>query len=183
MTALDTYGQQILRTAQVLDTALNLGSQATKSITLSGNNTTVATPIFRVTGSIKVIALYGVVTTTLGSAQTAAHWRTNDQTATLPISAAAGTTISSMGVGSILTRKSLVSVALTADNSTAAKVIDPVAATAPDIFMPFIVEQKVGGIQTDIEFVYTTTNTPTTGAITFYAMYAPLTADSTLVAV
>lgn len=157
------------------------GVTSSKAITLSGNNTTVATPLFRVTGNVEVRALYGVVTTTLGSNQTAAHWRTNDQTATLPISASAGTTVSSLGVGSLLVRKSLVSVALTADNSTAAKVIDPVAATAPGVFMPFQVVQKVGGVNTDIEYVYTTTNTPTTGAITFYIRWVPLTEDSNLV--
>ena len=183
MAELLTRGQQFYRTAQVLDSALNLGTQATKSHTLVGNNATVAVPLFRVTGSVKVIALYGVVTTALGSAVTAAHWRTNDQTATLPISAAAGTTLSNFVAGSVLTRKSLVSVALTGDNASAAKVIDPVAATAPDIFMPFNVVQKTGAVQTDIEFVYTTTNTPTSGAITFYVMYAPLTATSTLVEV
>lgn len=155
----------------------------TKSQTLSGNNTTVATPIFRVTGSVRITKLYAVVETALGSNVTAAHWRTNDQTATLPISAAAGTTLSSFAVGSVLTRKSLVSVALTGDNASAAKVIDPVAATAPDVFMPFNVVQKTGAVQTDIEFVYTTTNTPTSGVIKHYVEFEPLTADSDLVAV
>jgi hypothetical protein len=155
----------------------------TKSITLSGSNATVATPIFRVTGTVKVTGLYGVVTTALGSNITAAHWRTNDQTATLPISAAAGTTLSSFAAGSTLTRKSLVSVALTGDNASAAKVIDPVAATAPDVPMPFVVVQKTGGVNTDIEFVYTTTNTPTSGAITFYCTFEPVTSDGDLRAV
>jgi hypothetical protein len=155
----------------------------TKSQTLSGNNTTVATPIFRITGSVRIKKLYAVVETALGSNVTAAHWRTNDQTATLPISAAAGTTLSSFAVGSVLTRKSLVSVALTGDNASAAKVIDPVAATAPDVFMPFNVVQKTGAVQTDIEFVYTTTNTPTSGVIKHYVEFEPLTADSDLVAV
>lgn len=154
-----------------------------KEITLSGNNTTVATPIFRVTGSVKVKKLYGVVTTALGSNMTAAHWRTNDQTATLPVSAAAGTTISSFAINSMLTRHSLVAVALKADNASAAKVVDPVAATAPDVHMPFEVVQKTGAVQTDIEFVYTTTNTPTSGAIKFYAVFEPLTEGSDLRAV
>ena len=154
-----------------------------KSITLSANNATAATPIFRVTGSVKVLALYGIVTTALGSNITAAHWRSNDPTATLPISAAAGTTLSSFAAGSAIVRKSLVSVALTGDNASAAKVIDPVAATAPDVFMPFVVTQKTGAVQTDIEFVYTTTNTPTSGAIKFYALFVPLSEDADLRAV
>ncbi len=156
------------------------GFSSNKVQTLSGNNTTVATPLFRVTGSVIVRALYGIVTTALGSNITAAHWRTNDQTATLPISAAAGTTLSSFTAGSMLTRKSIVSVALTGDNSSAAKVVDPVAATATDVFMPFEVVQKTGGISTDIEFVYTTTNTPTSGVIVHYLGWLPLTSSSSV---
>jgi hypothetical protein len=183
MATLDTVGQQILRTAEVLDDALNLGSQVTKSITLTGNNTTVATPLFRVTGSVKVIALYGVVTTALGSNVTACYWRLNDQTAQVNISLNTGFTLSSAAIGSTIVRHSIATVALTGSTNGTGKVFDPVAATAPDTFMPFIAVQKTGAVQTDIEFVYTTTNTPTSGAITFYAMYAPLTASSTLVAV
>lgn len=153
-----------------------------KDQTLSGSNTTVATPLFRVTGTVQITQLYAVVTTALGSNITAAHWRTNDQTATLPISAAAGTTLSSFTAGSTLTRKSLVSIALTGDNASAAKVIDPVAATAPDVYMPFQVVQKTGGVNTDIEFVYTTTQTPTSGVIRHYVEYQPLSDGATLVA-
>ena len=158
-------------------------NKAFKDQTLSGSNTTVATPLFRVTGSVRVTELYAVVTTALGSNQTAAHWRTNDQTATLPISAAAGTTISSLPANSMLTRHSLVSVALKADSAAAAKVVDPVAATAPAIHMPFEVVQKTGSVQTDIEFVYTTTNTPTSGVIRHYVEWQPLSEGATLVAV
>lgn len=153
------------------------------TLTLDGNNATKAHRLFTVTGSVRVKALYGVVTTALGSNLTAAYWRSNDQTAILPISAAAGTTLSSLPAGTMLTRHSLVSVALKADSAAGAKVVDPVAATAPAVHMPFEVVQKTGGIQTDIEFVYTTTNTPTSGVIDFYAEFEPLTAGSDLRAV
>ena len=158
-------------------------NKASKTQTLTGSNTTVATPLFRVTGSVRVTELYAVVTTVLGSNNTAAHWRTNDQTAQVAISLATGTTLSSLPAGSMLTRHSLVSVALKADSSAAAKVIDPVAATAPAIHMPFEVVQKTGGVQTDIEFVYTTTNTPTSGVIQHFVEWQPLSEGSTLVAV
>lgn len=154
-----------------------------KDQTLSGNNTTVSTPLFRVTGSVKVTQLYAIVTTVLGSNVTAAYWRINDQTAQVAISLATGTTLSSLPVGSKLTRNSLVSVALTANSSAAAKVIDPVAATAPDVYMPFEVVQKTGSVQTDIEFTYTTTNTPTSGVIRHYVEWQPMSEGATLVAV
>lgn len=161
----------------------NMGAPVTKTQTLSGNNTTVATPLFRVTGSVKVVGIYGVVTTALGSNITAAYLRLNDQTAQVAISLATGVTLSSFAIGSLITRKSIVSVALTGDNASAAKVTDPVAATAPDVLMPFAVTQKTGGVQTDIEFVYTTTNTPTSGVIKWYARWMPLSEGATLVAV
>ena len=175
------YTQSIPRDANFVPVQ-TFGFVVTKDITTSANNTTAAVPLFTVTGSVRVIGLYGIVTTTLGSNQTAAYLRLNDQTAQVNISLNTGTTVSSMGVGSILTRKSVATVAITADNSTAAKVVDPVAATAANVFMPFVVVQKVGGVLTQIEWVYSTTNAPTTGAITFYAYFQPLTADSTLVA-
>jgi hypothetical protein len=154
-------------------------NKASKTQTLTGNNTTVATPLFRITGSVHISQLYSVITTALGSNVTATHWRSNDQTATLPISAAAGTTLSSLPAGTMLTRHSLVSVALKADTAAAAKVIDPVAATAPAVHMPFIVVQKTGGVQTDIEFVYTCNN-QTSGVIQHFVEWQPLSEGATL---
>lgn len=158
-------------------------NKAFKDQTLSGNNTTVSTPLFRVTGTVQVTQLYAIVTTALGSNVTAAYWRSNDQTAQIAISLATGTTLSSFAVGSTLTRRSLVSVALAGDNASAAKVIDPVAATAPAVHMPFLVVQKTAGVQTDIEFTYTTTNTPTSGVIRHFVEWQPLSDGATLVAV
>lgn len=156
-------------------TAFGFSSQTSQ--TLSGSNTTVATPLFRVTGTVYFYSIQGLITTALGSNITAAHWRTNDQTATLPITAAAGTTLSSFVAGSNITRTSLVSVALVGNNASAAKVIDPVAATAPDVYMPFLVVQKTGGVNTDIEFVYTTNQTPTSGVILHTIGWLPISSD------
>lgn len=157
-------------------------TKTSKDQTLSANNTTASTPLFRVTGSVYVKALYAVVTTALGSNVTAAFWRFNDQTAQVAISVATGTTLSSAPAGSLLARISLVSVALTLKSSAAGAVLDPVAATAPDSFMPFVLTQKAGGINSDIEFTYTTTNTPTSGVLTHFVEWRPLSADGNLVA-
>lgn len=158
------------------------GLLTSKSITTNASNTTAAVPLFTIVGQVQILQLYGIVTTTLGANQTAAYWRLNDQTAQPAISLATGTTVSNGGVGSILTRRSLVSVALAFSNSTAGAVQDPVAATAPGMFMPFNVVQKVGGVLTQIEYVYTTTTTPTTGAIDFYCGWIPLTEGSYIAA-
>jgi hypothetical protein len=157
------------------------GFRSQKSQTLSGNNATVSTPLFRVTGTVLVKGLYGQVTTALGSNITAAFWRLNDQTAQVAISLATGTTLSAAPVGSMIVRLSLVSVALSLKSSAAGAVLDPVAATAPDIFMPFVVTQKTGAINTDIEFTYTTTNTPTSGVIVHNLMWLPLSDDGNIV--
>ena len=150
-----------------------LGTVVSKDVTFTANGT-VAVILFHVTGNVLINALYGVVSTALGSNHTAAHWRINDQTATTQvITAAAGTTLSSFKAGSLIARTSIVSVALVGLNSNTGLVNDPVAATSVDYFMPFTVTQKAGGIQTDIEYVYTTNNT-SLGAMTFYCNFIPL---------
>lgn len=156
----------------------NYGITSTQSQTLSGNNTTVSTALFGITGTVEVRALYGIVTTALGSNITAAFWRLNDQTAQVAISLATGTTLSSAGVGAAIIRNSTVAVALKASNLTGVgAVTDPVAATAPGVCMPFILTQKTGGISTNVEFTYTTTNTPTTGVIQHFLRWLPLSLD------
>jgi len=154
-----------------------------KAQTLSGNNTTVATPLFSVTGAVKVTALYSVVTTLLGSNVTAAHYRVNDATAQTAITLATGSTLSNYTVGSIFARTATAATALQVKISSQGNVLDAFAATVPDFFMPFVVIQKVGDVDTNIEFVYTTTNTPTSGVIKHYVEFEPLTPDSDLVAV
>lgn len=144
-----------------------------KAVTFTANGT-VAKILFHVTGVVEIGALYGIVTTAIGSNHTAAHWRINDQTITSQvISLATGTTISSLPAGTILTRKSLLSVALIASTAATGLVVDPVAATVPSFFMPFLVVQKTASVQTNIEYVYTTNNT-SLGAMTFYVKYRPL---------
>lgn len=155
----------------------------TTSATLTASATTASNILFRVTGSIEVLRLYGVVTTALGANITAAFWRTNDQTAQVNISLNTGTTLSAFTAGSLINRSSVATVALTGDNASAAKVRDPVAATSPAVCMPFAIVQKTGNVQTDIEFRYTTTDAPTSGVIQFFLEYRPLSADGMAIVV
>lgn len=158
------------------------GVTVSKDVTFSGSNATVSTPLFTLTGAVVVYQLYGVITTTLGSQHTATHWRLNDQTTQVAISLATGTNQSANPAGSIMVRRNLASGALAPAVATAGAVTDPIAATAPDMLMPFIISQKTGGVLTQVEYVYTTTNTPTTGAATFFARWVPLSVDGNLVA-
>lgn len=154
-------------------------STAFKDQTLSGNNTTVATPLFTITGTVQLTMIYGVITTALGSNVTAAYWRLNDQTAQVDITLASGTTISSYAVGSNIKKGSSAASALNANNSSAGRVSD--ASTTN--FAPTVLIQKTGGVLTQIEFVYSTTNTPTSGVIRHIVEWQPLSTGATLVAV
>ena len=157
-------------------------STVTKEHTLVGNNTAgIQVPLFTVTGAVEVFRLYYIVTTTFGSNHTAAYFQINDQTATPDISLSV--TLSNATVGSLISRHSLVSVAAIFSSAAAGVVKDPVAATAPGMFMPFIVVQKTGGITTNIEYVYSTTNAPTTGAFKAYIQYRPLSDNGAITAV
>lgn len=143
------------------------------SKTLTGNNTTVAVPIFHVTGAVQVLALWGTVTTVLGANNTAAYWRLNDQTNQSDITLNTGTVLSALSVGSVFVKKGLAAAALLALSASQERVSEPTTLETM-FFSPFVAVQKTGGVTTDIEFVYTTTDTPTSGVINFYVQYLPI---------
>lgn len=143
------------------------------SKTLTGNNTTVAVPIFHVTGAVQVLAIWGTVTTVLGANVTAAYWRLNDQTAQSDITLATGTALSALTVGSVIVKKALAATALLALSASQERVSEPTTLETM-FFSPFVAVQKTGNVTTDIEFVYTTTDTPTSGVISFYCQYLPI---------
>lgn len=158
----------------------SLGLQATKTITLSGNNDTIVTPVFTVTGDVHILGIYGVVTTDFGANHTAAYLRLNDQTAQPDITLNTGTTLSAIKVGSAILKKGLAGAAITLLNNSAGRVSEPTTLETL-YFSPFVVVKKTGAL-TQIEYVYTTTDTPTTGALQFFAQYIPLSAGATLTA-
>lgn len=149
-----TYGGLITTDAQIL----------------VANNTTVAVPIFTFTGAIEVTALYGIVTTALGN-NTVAYWRTNDGSTQNNITLNTGTSLTGTIVGGVIAKKALVGVALSLITATSAKVDE--SSTSLPFFQPFVLQANPAATS-NIEFVYTTTDTPTTGAITFYIRWAPL---------
>lgn len=154
------------------------GLTTSVSTTLTGSNTTVATPLFSVTGTVQVLGIYGVVTTDLGANHTAAYWRLNDQTAQVNITLNTGTTLSGVKAGSTIVKKGLAGAALTLLDNSAGRVSEPTTLETL-YFSPFVVMKKTAAA-TNIEYVYTTTDTPTTGAIQFFVLYYPLSADGRL---
>lgn len=149
-----TYGGLITTDAQVL----------------SGNNTTVAVPLFTIAGVVEITGIYGVVTTTLGNC-TAAYFRTNDGSTQNNITLNTGVTMSSAVVGSVLAKTAPATSALTIQSMTSAKIGEN--GTGTSNLQDF--RMAANPLATsNIEFVYTTTDTPTVGAITFYIRWAPL---------
>lgn len=148
---------------------------------LSGNNTTVTTPIFTITGTVEIRGLWGVVTTTLGANHTAAYWRLNDQTAQPAITLSTGTTLSGVVAGSTIVKKGLAAAALVLLDNAAGRVSEPTTLETV-YFSPFVAMKKTAAL-TQIEYLYTTTDTPTSGAITFYVRFLPVSIDGTIQAV
>lgn len=151
------------------------------TITLTGSNTTVVTPIFTLTGTVEIRGIWGVVTTDLGSNHTAAYLRLNDQGAQLDITLNTGTALSAAKAGSTIVKKGLAAAAITLLSNSVGRVSEPTTLETT-YFSPFVMMQKTAAT-TQIEYVYTTTNTPTTGAFIFYVRFLPVSADGTLTAV
>lgn len=145
--------------------------------TLILNNTTGSNLLFSVIGSIEVRGLYGVVTTVLSANVTTAFFRLNDQTAQPAISLATGTTLSTASVGSVISRGRLAATALAFIDASAGRVTESSAVNL-QYFSPFVITQKTAGVKTDIEFRYSTTDAPSSGAIQFFLRWLPLSADA-----
>ncbi len=152
------------------------GCLSTDIQTLVGNNTAVVVPIFGITGTVEVRGLWGVVTTALGANNTAASWRLNDQTAQVAITAVAGTALSAVAAGSTIVKKGVAATALTLLDNAAGRVSEP-SILETLYFSPFVVMKKTAAT-TNIEFLYTTTDTPTSGVIQFFLRWVPLSADA-----
>jgi len=143
---------------------------------MSANNTTANVPLFRITGSVEIRGIWGVVTTALGSNHTAAYWRLNDQTAQVNITLNTGTTLSAIAAGSTIVKKGLATAALVLLDNAAGRVSEPTTLETP-FFSPFVMMKKTAA-NTDIEYTYTTTNTPTSGVIQFFVRWLPLSTDA-----
>lgn len=152
--------------------------EAKATTTLIVNNTTGSAVIFTLTGAVQVLALWGEVTTALSSNVTAAFVQLNDQTASPDITLATGVTLSSLGVGTLIVKEGLTAAALVAKDVAAGYFEESTPAGQPS-FTPFIIGKKTGATTT-VDFTYTTTNTPSSGAILWHALWLPLTSNGNL---
>lgn len=156
------------------------GALSTTTHSLTGNNTTIHDPIFTVVGSIEVLGLWGIITTVIGANHTAAYWRVNDGTNTPAITVSTGTTLSTKGVGSVIVKKGLAAAALVLLDSAAAVVSEPTTLETT-YFSPFVINAN-NTATSNIEYNYTTTDTPTSGAIQFFLRWIPLSVNANVIA-
>jgi len=89
--------------------------------------------------------------------------------------------LSSAAVGSVIQRTGVAATALTLSTSAAGRVTDTTAVKL-QLFSPFTLVKKLNAT-TQIEYVYATTETPTTGAIDFFVKWLPLSSNGDLAAV
>lgn len=149
--------------------------------TLVGNNTTVNVPIFTINGSLEVRGLWAVVTTVLGANLTATYFRLNDQTNQSNITLNTGTTISAAAAGSMLVKKGLAAAAVTLISASQERISEPTTLETT-FFSPFVAV-ALPTATTNIEFTYTTTDTPTSGVIQFFLRWLPISTGANVVTV
>ena len=148
------------------------------STTLSANNTTASVDMFQIKGAILLHGLYGVVTTALGANVTAAHLRLDDGTAQVDMTLASGVALSAAPVDSVIIKEGLLTAALTYLSSAAGAYDEPGTANAGQFSGGTLVEKN--SADTHIEFRYSTTDTPTSGVIKWYAMWEQVSDDGQL---
>lgn len=151
---------------------------AVATTTLIVNNTTGSVTMFTLTGTVKVLELWGEVTTVLSAAVTAAYVEMNDSTATLDVTLATGVTLSAAPVGSLIFKEGLTAAALNHKSNAAAFFEETTPAGQPAM-NPFIIGKKTA-VATTLQLTYSTTDAPSSGAIRWYARYVPLSADGNL---
>lgn len=152
------------------------GFFAYDSQVLTGNNTTVVTPIFTIVGTVLVKGIWGTVTTVLGANHTASAFRFNDATAHSDITLSTGTDISAAPVGSSIVKKGVAGTAITLLKADQERVSEPT--TVETLYLsPFTLVGK-NGVTTNIEYVYATTDQPTSGAINFGLLWLPLSTNA-----
>jgi len=146
-----------------------------KDLTTDASNATVNPPIFTIIGSVLIQRLWAEIITDLSSNHTAASLRINDQTAQVYLTAVAGTALSALKAGSLLLKTGLVATAIVKVDNVAGAIAEP-AATQMHLLTPVAIIKKTGAL-TQIEYKYTSSNTPATGKIRFYCSYLPLSSD------
>lgn len=147
------------------------------SKTLSANNTTASVNLFKLTGSVIVKKIYGVLTadTTLTN-MTAVSFDMNDATATVQLTKADGV-MSTAVVGAVIAKQAANTTTASINLAATGTIMDGVASG----FYEFVATQK-NGANTHIRFTYTTTDAPINATMKFFVEYESINGGSLAIA-
>ena len=150
----------------------NFDNLIRKSITLDGSGTY---NLFQVTGEVQINHIYGIVTTALPAATTAASLQLFPAGgAAIQLTSLAGSDISSLPVGSMINKAATAATAISVSNSTLGFLSEQTGL----LLAIFAVGQKTGGIATYVRL--NVTEVGTSGAIDWYCDWQPLSNDGFL---
>lgn len=152
---------------------------STNTVTLNLNNTTDNKLIFKVTGSI-VFSMWGEITTAISANHTAASWQIMNSGTTRTTLTNATNTLSSLGSGSVL-RCLATSGAMQISNIGTQSVLDPGASNVREMVKWVCIPQNTDTFYY-ILHRYTTTDAPSSGAVTYSLLWYPLDTTATVVA-
>lgn len=153
------------------------GTISTKLITLTGSGGIANNIVFTVTETIEVFKLQGFVSTALQNCGTASLGFFDGSVTTDITQPTPGATLTNFVANSWVGVTGTAGAALTVKNANAGYVFSP---TTNILLQPLILGQKSGATST-VEFTYTTSNTPTSGAIQFEMWWRPLTTNAAVV--
>jgi len=151
------------------------------SKTLSANNTTANVALFSVTGTVRFLKLYGIVTTVIGANHTGAFFNLFDQTARVNITLnTGGLTLSALPVGTWFGKTGLAGAVAVAKTAAVGGIVEPTTLETL-VYSEFIAVKK-STATTEIDYTYSTTDAPTSGVIQFFVEYQPISADGAVAA-
>lgn len=133
------------------------GKHATKTITLSANNTSANVNVFTLTGTVVGLSLHGEITdaTTLTNL-TAGYFDLWDGTNSIPLTKVTGGILSGMGVGTFIIKTATAASAFTINNNTQVRMSE---VSGNKVAQSFVATAKAA-TTTYLRFTYTTTDTP-----------------------
>ena len=146
------------------------GVSATKEITLGANNTTASENKKQITGSVKLLAIYGVVTDTTTLVNLTAGFLELYDGTNHPDITASGVTLSGLAVGTAMLKTGLVATTLTLSDNVGCVVSE---STFNKEFTECVLTQKVA-TSTYIRFTYTTSDAPINAKIQWHVRYKGL---------
>ena len=151
--------------------------EAQATTTFDASNTTASETIWTVTGSVFISRIWAEVSTIIGVNHTAGFLRQDDGAAQQGVTAD-GVALSGLAVGTVVYKEALAAVALTLLSNATGVVSEP-AAAGDMVWNGFMLVKKATHA-TVLEYRYTTTDTPTSGALTWHAIWYPLSNDGAL---